>query len=204
LSDTVSKEDIPGHNISPGKNGAQAVANIGESGFFMYGLRSEATHDSLLAMESAVIPPNTPPNVEVVIEISRGSFLKRGSTGQIDFLSPVPCPYNYGSVRRYIGGDGDFLDAIVLGPRLSAGSRVQVNAYGAVGLSEGVVYDDKLICSTKPISPDDRRNVLLFLRFYARCKGLLNIIRGHAGPSHCEGWGDASAAIARAIPVKQK
>ena len=170
----------------------------------MYWLRLGAVRDRLLAMKNAVIPPNTPPSVEVVIEISRGSFIKRGSTGQIDFLSPVPCPYNYGSVHQYIGGDGDFLDAIVLGPRLPAGSRVQVNAYGAVGMSEGFVYDDKLICATKPISPDDRRNVLLFLRFYAWCKGLLNIIRGYAGPSHCDGWGDASAAIARAIPVKRR
>ena len=39
-----------------------------------------------------------PPEVEVVIEVPRGSFLKRGSTGQIDFISPLPCPYNYGSV----------------------------------------------------------------------------------------------------------
>jgi inorganic pyrophosphatase len=91
----------------------------------------------------------------------------------------------------------------VLGPRLSAGSQVQVNAYGAVGLFERFMYDDKLICSTKPISPDEQRNVLLFLRFYAWCKGLLNIMRGHAGPSYCDGWGDASAAIARAMPVKR-
>jgi inorganic pyrophosphatase len=34
------------------------------------------------------------PELEVVIEIPRGSFLKRGSSGQIDFVSPLPCPYN--------------------------------------------------------------------------------------------------------------
>ena len=153
-------------------------------------------------MANVVTPLIPPPSVEVVIEISRGSFLKRGSSGQVDFLSPVPCPYNYGSVHRYIGGDGDFLDAIVLGPRLAVGSRVRVNAYGAVGLSERFMYDDKLICSMNPINPHDRRNVLLFFRLYALFKGLLNVIRGYRGRSHCEGWGDASAAIARAIPVK--
>jgi len=140
--------------------------------------------------------------VEVVIEIPRGSFLKRGSSGQVDFISPVPCPYNYGSVHQYMGGDGDFLDAIVLGPRLAMGSRVRVNAYGAVGLSERFMYDDKLICATQPINSLDRRNVLLFFRFYAFCKGLLNVMRGLAGRSHCNGWGDASTAIARAVPVK--
>ena len=32
------------------------------------------------------------------------------------------------------GGEGDYLDAVVLGPRLALGSTVQVKAYGAVGL----------------------------------------------------------------------
>ena len=34
--------------------------------------------------------------VDVVIEIPRWSFLKRGSSGGVDFVSPFPCPYNYG------------------------------------------------------------------------------------------------------------
>ena len=143
-----------------------------------------------------------PPNVEVVIEIPRGSFLKRGSTGHVDFVSPIPCPYNYGSIHQYIGGEGDFLDAVVLGPRLAAGSRVRVNAYGAVGLSERFMSDDKLICATKPITSRDRRNLLLFFNIYAFCKGLLNVVRGQAGRSRCDGWGDAAAAIARAVPIE--
>ena len=143
-----------------------------------------------------------PPSVEVVIEIPRGSFLKRGSSGIVDFVSPVPCPYNYGSIHQYIGGDREFLDAIVLGPRLSVGTKVRVNAYGAVGVSERFMHDDKLVCAMKPISSHERRNVLLFLRLYVLCKGLLNVIRGHTGRTRCEAWGDASAAIARAKPVK--
>jgi len=142
-----------------------------------------------------------PPSVEVVIEIPRGSFLKRGSCGHIDFVSPIPCPYNYGSIHQYIGGEGDYLDAVVLGPRLAAGTRVQVNAYGAVGLSERFMSDDKLICSLAPITDSDRRNILRFFKFYAACKGFLNILRGQKGRSRCDGWGDAAAAIARAVPV---
>ncbi len=145
----------------------------------------------------------TPPSVEVVIEIPRGSFLKRGSSGRIDFVSPVPCPYNYGSIRQYIGGEGDYLDAVVLGPRLPIGSRVQVNAYGAIGLSERFLYDDKLICAYKPITPSDRRNLLLFFNIYSFCKGLLNVVRWRSGRARCEGWGDASAAIARAAPIER-
>lgn len=149
-------------------------------------------------MANVETPSNPPPRVEVVIEIPRGSFLKRGGGGQLDFVSPVPCPYNYGSIHEYIGGEGDFLDAIVLGPRLAVGSKVTVNAYGAVGLSERFIYEDKLICAMHPISSTERRNVLLFLRVYVFLKSLLNVIRGHGGHSSFEGWGDASAAIARA------
>src|SRR5215510_5929974 len=60
------------------------------------------------------------PELEVVIEVPRGSFLKRGSTGHVDFISPLPCPFNYGSVPQYLGLEGDLLDAVVLGPRHAA------------------------------------------------------------------------------------
>ena len=43
-----------------------------------------------------------PPELEVVIEIPRGSFLKRGSSGRIDFVSPLPCPFNYGSAPAWL------------------------------------------------------------------------------------------------------
>lgn len=148
--------------------------------------------------------PVEPPSVEVEIEVPRGSFVKRGSRGQFDFLSPLPCPFNYGSVRRYLGGDGDYLDAIVLGPRLARGSVVKVRAQGAVGVSERGIYEDKLVCATHPISARERRNVLRFLRWYGRCKGLLNALRGRVGRMQCQDWGEAAPAIARARPVIRK
>jgi inorganic pyrophosphatase len=140
------------------------------------------------------------PQLEVVIEIPRGSFLKRGSIGRLDFISPFPCPFNYGSVEAYVGCEGDLLDAVVLGPRLRRGTRITVQAFGAVGLMDRGMYDDKLICSDHPIEPVQRFLVLLFFQFYAQCKGLLNLFRGRSGRNHCEGWGDAKAAIARAKP----
>lgn len=143
------------------------------------------------------------PDVEVTIEIPRGSFFKRGSTGRIDFVSPFPCPYNYGSVRQYIGGEGDFLDAVVLGPRLPVGSKVRVNAYGAVGLSERFMYDDKLICADRPVTSTERKHILCFFHFYAFCKGILNLLRGQRGRSRCTGWVDATDAMSRAVPVSK-
>jgi len=73
-------------------------------------------------------PYEPPVSVDVLIEIPRGSFLKRGSTGRIDFVSPFPCPFNYGSVPTHLGLEGDLLDAVVLGPRLAAGTRLTTKA----------------------------------------------------------------------------
>ena len=141
-----------------------------------------------------------PPEVQVLIEIPRGSFLKRGSTGHVDFVSPVPCPFNYGSVPQYLGLEGDLLDAVVLGPRLPLGSRVRVKAWGAVTLTDRGMTDDKLICSQQPLRAGQRRNVLRFFHLYARCKGFLNLLRRQPGRNACDGWCEAAEAIARARP----
>jgi inorganic pyrophosphatase len=138
------------------------------------------------------------PELEVLIEVPRGSFIKRGSTGHVDFVSPLPCPFNYGSVPQYIGLEGDLLDAVVLGPRLPFGTRTRVRAWGAVVLTDRGMTDDKLICSHAPLSARERRRVLRFFHFYAKCKGLLNLLRRRPGRNACDGWCDADAAIARA------
>src|SRR5215207_8813883 len=92
--------------------------------------RLDADDDSLAAVDAD--PRESWSEVDVVIEVPRGSFIKRGSTGQVDFVSPLPCPFNYGSVPAYVGLEGDLLDALVLGPRLPYGTRVVVQAWGAV------------------------------------------------------------------------
>jgi inorganic pyrophosphatase len=140
------------------------------------------------------------PEVDVVIEIPRGSFLKRGSTGRIDFISPFPCPFNYGSVPDHLGLEGDLLDALVLGPRLPLGTRVRIRARGAVILRDRGMVDDKLVCSAHPLTREERRFVLRFFHFYAKCKGVLNIFRRRPGRNACEGWCTAIEAIARAEP----
>ncbi|MGZ8923046.1 MAG: inorganic diphosphatase [Methylosarcina sp.] len=140
------------------------------------------------------------PLVDVVIEIPRGSFLKQGSTGELDYISPVPCPFNYGSVPAFVGLDGDLLDAVVLGPRLPRGARVRVHAWAAIGLIDHGFHDDKLICAYSPIPPWKRRLILLFFMIYARAKSLLNLIKGNKGRNSCEGWHEAASALARATP----
>ena len=154
-------------------------------------------HKSPLNLELSIKPPE----LEVIIEIPRGSFLKRGSTGHIDFISPFPCPFNYGSVPNFLGLEGDLLDALILGPRLSLGTRIVVKAWGAVTLTDRGMMDDKLICSNHRPSITECQNVLKFFRMYAKCKGLLNIWRRRPGRNACEGWCEATEAIARADPL---
>lgn len=141
-----------------------------------------------------------PPEVEVVIEVPRGSFLKRGFTGHVDFISPLPCPFNYGAVPNYVGLEGDLLDAVVLGPSLPYGTKTRVKAWGAITMTDRGMVDDKLICSRTPPDAIERHQVLRFFHFYAKCKGLLNVWRRRPGRNACEGWSEARLALARARP----
>ena len=141
------------------------------------------------------------PELDVVIEVPRGSFLKRGLTGRIDFVSPLPCAFNYGAVPSHLGLEGDLLDALVLGPRLRFGTRPRLRAWGAVTLTDRGMSDD-LVCSAQRPSREECADVLRFFHFYARCKALLNFVKRRPGRNACEGWCEASDAISRARPLK--
>jgi len=144
------------------------------------------------------VPEFEVPEFEVVIEIPRGSFLKRGSNGHIDFISPLPCPFNYGAVPDLLGLDNDLLDALVLGPRLALGTRLRVKAWGAITLIDRGLQDDKLVCCEYDPSASQRELVLRFFHFYARCKALLNFYRRRPGRNACAGWCSVEHALARA------
>jgi inorganic pyrophosphatase len=133
-----------------------------------------------------------------MIEIPRGSFLKRGSDGHIDFIAPLPCPFNYGCVPEFLGLDNDLLDAVVLGPHLPLGTRLRVKAWGAVTLIDRGLEDDKLVCCEHFPSQAEREFVLRFFHLYARCKGLLNLYRQRPGRNACGGWCSVERALARA------
>jgi inorganic pyrophosphatase len=146
-------------------------------------------------------PGDDPPEVEVVIEVPRGSCLKRDAGGRVRFVSPLPCPYNYGAVPSMLGLEGDLLDALVLGPRLRLGARVRIKVWGAVTLTDRGMADDKLICSHHRPSAAQIDAVLRFFRFYARCKALLNLVRQRPGRNACEGLIGAAEALARGRPL---
>lgn len=124
----------------------------------------------------------------VVIDVPRGSFLKRDDDGAIDFVSPLPCPFNYGHVPGTLADDGEACDAVVLGPRLSHGSQSIVVVRGRVDFIDSGRSDPKWICSGAPISPFQRLQVEAFFRFYAMLKRGINRFRGKRGPTSYLGW----------------
>lgn len=129
-----------------------------------------------------------PDELEVEIEVPRGGFVKRTDRGSIDFVSPAPCPFNYGSVPGTLSGDGDRLDAIVLGARLPRGTRVRVRVVGRVDFLDAGRADPKYVCSAAPLGDGERRLIDGFFGVYARAKQLLNFVRGARGPTRYQGF----------------
>lgn len=125
--------------------------------------------------------------VRVVIEAPRGAFVKRRADARLDYFSPLPVPFNYGSVPGSVGGDGDPLDALVLGPGLARGAEVEVEVYGVVRFLDGGAVDDKLVCGVGPPSEGEWRAVEWFFRVFARGKRALNRARGVAGVTRLVG-----------------
>lgn len=128
--------------------------------------------------------------VRVRIEVPRGSFVKRHPDGSLDYASPLPCPFNYGSVLGTQALDGDPLDALVLGPRIERGVEIETEVHGVVWIRDAGLIDDKLVCSDAPIRPLERQRIDRFFTLYSVTKKVLNWARGKAGATQFEGWGD--------------
>jgi inorganic pyrophosphatase len=131
--------------------------------------------------------PDGNQTLEVVIEVPRGTFIKRDDDGRLDYISPFPAPFNYGSVPDTVSGDGDRLDVVVLGPRLPRGARVTLAVVGLVHFVDAGDPDPKYICSPTPLRERERLLVAGFFGSYAYLKGLLNLLRNKRGPTRYDG-----------------
>ncbi len=132
--------------------------------------------------------PSLPREPEVLIECPRFSFVKRRADGEVDFVSPLPCPYNYGCIPGMDSGDGDPLDVVVLGPRLPRGERRRMTVVGVIGFLDAGCGDPKVICSAQPLRPSERTGLELFFRVYARFKRVLHFLRRNRGETRFLGW----------------
>ena len=111
-----------------------------------------------------------------VIEISRGSLIKWGSNGRIDFVSPIPCPFNYGSIPTTLGADGDPLDVVVLGPRRSRNTTGSLPVRACARFVDRGHRDDKWICSPHPLRRRDRLLLRAFFNLYALPKNTKSML----------------------------
>lgn len=128
------------------------------------------------------------PRLTIVIDVPRGSFIKRGDDGTVDFVSLLPSPFNYGHVPGTLGDDGDAWDAVVLGPRLTLGTTTELPAQGQVGFVDAGHPDPKWICAPAPLSRAQRLQVEAFFRCYALVKRVINRARGKRGSTRYLGW----------------
>lgn len=121
--------------------------------------------------------------VEVLVEVPRGGFIKRElhGAGRVDYLSPLPCPFNYGCVPGLPGPDGDPADAILLGPRRPLGARVPGAVVGVVRFWDAGLPDDKLLVGEAPPTAAQLRQIRLFFTFYGPIRRVLNALRGRGG-----------------------
>ena len=130
--------------------------------------------------------PEVPSRVRVRVEVPRWSLVKR-EEGRIEYVSPVPCPFNYGCVPDRPAPDGDALDALVLGARLPLGTEVEVPVQGVVRFRDAGQIDDKLVCGPAP-SAAERLLIVAFFQSYAVARRAMNRLRGLPGATRYEGF----------------
>jgi inorganic pyrophosphatase len=128
-----------------------------------------------------------PDELEIVVEIARWGFVKRTEQGAIELISPLPCPFNYGSVLGTRAADGDREDVLLLGPRLRRGSQLRAPVLGRVHFIDAGSDDAKWVCGAGPIREVERLQIELFFRVYERVKQVFSGLRGRIGTTRYAG-----------------
>lgn len=124
-----------------------------------------------------------PQTVQVRIEVSKGSHIKRSANGSIDFISPLPCPWNYGSVMGHLGEDGEPVDVVVLGPAIARGAIQTVVLQGHIPFTDQGDIDHKWIAHSEPLTSEQILAVERFFQRYAKAKRLAGRLRTQSGPT---------------------
>lgn len=129
-----------------------------------------------------------PDEVEVIVEVPRGGHVKWTADRRVAYVSPLPSPFNYGSIPARIAEDGDPLDAVVLGPRLPRGHRGRWPVLGVVRFVDAGQQDDKVVCGRGAMTRRRRLGLLAFFHLYALGKGIAHRLRRRGGPTRCLGF----------------
>lgn len=115
--------------------------------------------------------------VTVRVEAPRGRFVKRDTAGRVDLVSPLPVPFDYGCVPGTTSGDGDPVDALILGGPFPEGMVATFPVWGVVDFMDAGAEDPKLVCGPRPRLADQLA-VEAFFAVYARYKRGLGRLRG--------------------------
>ncbi len=148
------------------------------------------------------IPAGT--NDKWSVEEASGSLKWELKDGRRRVIQYLPYPTNYGMIPRTslpyeIGGDGDPLDALLLGLKVERGAVVHARPIGVLRLIDGGERDDKVL--TVPIA-GPLSDVVNLETLASRYPGTREIIEtwftNYKGPARLRsrGFGDAAEAIA--------
>ena len=124
-----------------------------------------------------------PEKVFVKIEVSRGGLIKRElhGEGSVDYVSPIPSPFNYGFVPGSMAEDGDPVDAVVLGKRLAVGDEVELPVVAYVRFMDAGKPDHKLVVSETPVTKAQISRIRAFFRMYALARRMINHLQKKKG-----------------------
>ena len=119
--------------------------------------------------------------MKIKIDTPAWSFTKYNDDGSVDYRSPIPCPFNYGSVLGTEAEDGDRLDAVLLGERQDKGVELDSTKVGIVRFIDAGKNDDKLIFSNKKVSILQYVGLYLFFRLFSILKWAVSKLKGKEG-----------------------
>lgn len=132
----------------------------------------------------ARVDPAGPPSpygrrVVVRVETPRGAFVKRDWVDgrlRVAFVSPFPCPFDYGHVPGEPAADGLGRDAVWLGPSRRPLETPEGVVVAVVRFTDGGVEDDKWVVDPHAaLAARDAARLERFFRFYAWTKRLRGV-----------------------------
>jgi inorganic pyrophosphatase len=187
----------PGFQLVPG----DYAANVPDTLLFLA--------DQSLNLYTDVSSRNADGSVNAVVEIPQGDVrkfetdvttgrlfweLKKGKPRKVAYLG-YPC--NYGMVPRTLGGDGDPLDALVIGAPELRGAVAAAKLVAVMRMVDGGDPDDKLI-AVLPGSPFDGMSLADL-----EAAGVTTILKtwfeSYKGPGEIQVTGFEDAAVAEQV-----